>query len=606
MLLYSMLHLVGLRPPARRAQALPPVGLARRRAIPSTCTTPGVETTTGPLGQGIANAVGIALGAKMIGARFRRGAVSTGARLRHLLRRRRDGRRQRPRPRSLAGHLGPRQPRLLLRRQPASRSTARPTSRSPRTSASATRRTAGSCSTSTATTTRRSARRSTRPSPRRTRPSFIVARTHIGNGAPNAHDTAKAHGEPLGKDEIAAHQEGDRLGPSSRTFLVPDEVRALFTERARGQREGRTRRGKPSSPRGARQRGEPRRSSTQFEARDVPANLYERAPQGRCRAEGRRDPQPLERDPAAASPSSCRRSSAARPTSHPSTQDATSRRAAAIGRRASSTGGTSTSASASTAWASICNGMALVRRASSRTARRSSSSATTCARRVRLSALGAPAVPLDLHARLASSSARTARRTSRSSSSGRSATIPNLARRPPGRRARDARRRGRIALSRKDAPDGDRAHAPEARRPSSATRGFDPKNDPPRRVRRAGGDRRRSRTSSSSRPAARSSSPSARASASRRRARRCASSARRASRSSRSRTRPTATPCSRRARVASRSRPASRSRGAVGSATDGLAIGIDHYGASAPDKVLAEKFGFTPDAVVAKIHAWLG
>jgi transketolase len=38
---------------------------------------------------------------------------------------------------------------------------------------------------------------------------------------------------------------------------------------------------------------------------------------------------------------------------------------------------------------------------------------------------------------------------------------------------------------------------------------------------------------------------------------------------------------------------------------DGLAIGIDHYGASAPAAVNAEKFGFTADAVTGKIAAWL-
>ncbi|MDD3116791.1 MAG: transketolase [Victivallaceae bacterium] len=38
----------------------------------------------------------------------------------------------------------------------------------------------------------------------------------------------------------------------------------------------------------------------------------------------------------------------------------------------------------------------------------------------------------------------------------------------------------------------------------------------------------------------------------------------------------------------------------------GLAIGMDHYGASAPYKVLAEKFGFTPDAVIAKIKEFYG
>ena len=38
---------------------------------------------------------------------------------------------------------------------------------------------------------------------------------------------------------------------------------------------------------------------------------------------------------------------------------------------------------------------------------------------------------------------------------------------------------------------------------------------------------------------------------------------------------------------------------------DGLAIGLDHFGASAPYKVLAAEFGFTPDAVTAKIQAYL-
>jgi transketolase len=38
---------------------------------------------------------------------------------------------------------------------------------------------------------------------------------------------------------------------------------------------------------------------------------------------------------------------------------------------------------------------------------------------------------------------------------------------------------------------------------------------------------------------------------------------------------------------------------------DLLAIGIDHYGASAPGEVLCEKFGFTGKAVKEKIQAWL-
>ena len=40
--------------------------------------------------------------------------------------------------------------------------------------------------------------------------------------------------------------------------------------------------------------------------------------------------------------------------------------------------------------------------------------------------------------------------------------------------------------------------------------------------------------------------------------------------------------------------------------SDGLAIGLDRYGASAPAAVLAEEFGFTAEKVAAKLTAWLG
>jgi transketolase len=39
---------------------------------------------------------------------------------------------------------------------------------------------------------------------------------------------------------------------------------------------------------------------------------------------------------------------------------------------------------------------------------------------------------------------------------------------------------------------------------------------------------------------------------------------------------------------------------------EGLSIGMDHFGASAPYKVLQEKFGFTPDAVIGKIISHWG
>jgi transketolase len=39
--------------------------------------------------------------------------------------------------------------------------------------------------------------------------------------------------------------------------------------------------------------------------------------------------------------------------------------------------------------------------------------------------------------------------------------------------------------------------------------------------------------------------------------------------------------------------------------SSGLQIGIDHFGASAPGGVLAEKFGFIPERVAEKVHRWL-
>jgi transketolase len=62
------------------------------------------------------------------------------------------------------------------------------------------------------------------------RPSLIIARTHIGYGAPHKQDTKEAHGEPLGRDEVEAMKKN--LGwPLEPTFFVPDEVSGLFRER---------------------------------------------------------------------------------------------------------------------------------------------------------------------------------------------------------------------------------------------------------------------------------------------------------------------------------------------------------------------------------------
>ncbi|HYV86102.1 MAG TPA: transketolase [Patescibacteria group bacterium] len=71
-----------------------------------------------------------------------------------------------------------------------------------------------------------------------TRPGFIVARTHIANGAPNKHDSADAHGSPLGPEETRATKMA--LGwPLEPTFLVPEEARGPFRARAAAGRAAR-------------------------------------------------------------------------------------------------------------------------------------------------------------------------------------------------------------------------------------------------------------------------------------------------------------------------------------------------------------------------------
>ena len=71
MLLYGLLHLTGYDLPAAQLQQFRQLH-ARTPGHPEVDHTPGVETTTGPLGQGLANAVGMALAEKMLAASFNR------------------------------------------------------------------------------------------------------------------------------------------------------------------------------------------------------------------------------------------------------------------------------------------------------------------------------------------------------------------------------------------------------------------------------------------------------------------------------------------------------------------------------------------------------
>ena len=168
------------------------------------------------------------------------------------------------------------------------------------------------------------------------------------------------------------------------------------------------------------------------------------------------------------------------------------------------------------------------------------------------------------------------------------------------------------ALSAQDGPDGVRAHAAEARRTCRAPDGFDPKvmlrgayviAGRAARARRHGARHARHHRDRLRGRARRRREEGPR----RRRASACASCRRPAGTRSSARTRPTATRCCPPGvrRVVDRNR-ASPIRGAAWSGHDGLVIGRDDFGVSAPDKDIQKEFGFTVEAVTEKIQKWLG
>jgi len=63
------------------------------------------------------------------------------------------------------------------------------------------------------------------------RPTLIITKTHIGFGSPNRQDSAKAHGEPLGKEEIALTKAAYGW-PSTEPFFVPADALAHWREAA--------------------------------------------------------------------------------------------------------------------------------------------------------------------------------------------------------------------------------------------------------------------------------------------------------------------------------------------------------------------------------------
>jgi transketolase len=231
MLLYALLHLSGYDLSLDEIKRFRQWG-SKTPGHPEFGHTPGVETTTGPLGQGISNAVGMALALKMRAARFNPhepglvaarvfGIASDGDMMEGV----------QSEAASLAGHLG--LDNLVFfyddNRITIDGTTDLAFSEDVGARYEAYRwfvqRIDGHDHRAIQQALGQAVAEGERPS-------LIVARTNIARGAPKKQDTASAHGEPLGAAEVAATKKN--LGwPAQPTFIVPDDVRALFTARAK-------------------------------------------------------------------------------------------------------------------------------------------------------------------------------------------------------------------------------------------------------------------------------------------------------------------------------------------------------------------------------------
>ena len=230
MLLYALLHLTG-HPDmpideVRRFRSLD----SRTAGHPEYEHAAGIETTTGPLGQGLANAVGMAISERMLAARFGHrifdhytyviagdGCLMEGISQEAV---------------TLAGHLGLNKLIVLFDDNEISIDGAVSLADSTN---QATRFRASGWSTSSVDGHDSAAvQRAIKRAQRSAGPSLICCRTRIGYGAPNREGTAAAHGAPLGQDEAAAARSS--YGWPHAPFEIPEQAYEAWRESAkRGQ-----------------------------------------------------------------------------------------------------------------------------------------------------------------------------------------------------------------------------------------------------------------------------------------------------------------------------------------------------------------------------------
>ncbi len=230
MLLYSLLHLTGFDLSLDEVRDFRQWG-SRTPGHPEAGHTPGVEVTTGPLGQGIGNAVGMAMASRMLAHRFNRpGHEIVSHRIVALCS---DGDLMEGVASEAASLAGFHRLGNLVAFYDDNRITIEGSTdlafaedvpaRFRSYGWNVLRVEDGDTDLAGLSGAIESAFAET------ARPTLVVVRTHIGYGSPNKQDTAEAHGAPLGAKEVALTKEA--LGwPKEPDFLVPEEVLAHFRE----------------------------------------------------------------------------------------------------------------------------------------------------------------------------------------------------------------------------------------------------------------------------------------------------------------------------------------------------------------------------------------
>ncbi len=233
-LLYSLLHLAGYDLPIEELHNFRQLG-SKTPGHPEHGLTPGVETTTGPLGQGLSTAVGMAIAERHLAARYNREGFDLFDNRTWVLAS--DGDLMEgvaSEASSLAGHLALGKLNVFYDDNDitieGSTELAFTENVVQRYQAYGwhTVEVADGNNLAEVEAAIQAAEAET------ARPTLIRVKMHIGYGSPNKQDSASAHGSPLGLDEITLTKRN--LGwPLEPTFLVPDEAVSAFDDaRQRG------------------------------------------------------------------------------------------------------------------------------------------------------------------------------------------------------------------------------------------------------------------------------------------------------------------------------------------------------------------------------------